>query len=655
MKSGALGTVQSGLGYLELGFYSEESGAVSGSFTADAVLLKTVSVTFTADANIAGNEVAATFTADAYLVSTVSGSFTANAVLFVTDLNTFTANASIRAKIVEDTFTRSLTDEIGTPDLGHAALIHQGIDNEFTIDGSKFVSVSGDKDSWVQYGPSTHVGDIYIDFVASDNIYLFIAGPSYFNTGNSRWYIPYLEFFDDRTGFTNWTLQNDTSSVLLGSTVEGSTYRMRLHYDNFNAVQKGKVWLASGSEPSTWNLETVIQPSLTTSVLGDVLHAQFYVGPWNNVATATKTVDNFVVWTSNTSLTNDFFTADAYMISVVSGSFTADAVITEETGTFERTFTADAYLVVSIVEVTFTADARILRNSGTQTFTANARLVATDANTFTADAWFRVEEPKTFSAAAYLIRPPATGRFTQRRKPTGLAKTVTMHILQHREKPLPTFVPPRTGDDEVPEDGLGGPPCLPPCPGAGAGYGSLYGANGGAIVHTITHCTSPSCSERYYNEADNWLGRGNPVSLNTHCDCGVSHSYGDHVNRMWITYNSMPTTPFRMRGKMIWLEGSPSNVAVNVYANATAPTLEIDDCSATASYWDSGQLIGTLSFSADGSGTLATRDVWFQELPSSLTIDPGAIAGNTFRFALQDEDTYYRAEFKAANVEIVID
>jgi hypothetical protein len=106
---------------------------------------------------------------------------------------------------------------------------------------------------------------------------------------------------------------------------------------------------------------------------------------------------------------------------------------------------------------------------------------------------------------------------------------------------------------------------------------------------------------------------------------------------------------------MIWDVGAPPQVSVAVYGSAGTPTLALDECNASAPYWDNGIHVGSLVFSADGNGTLSGRSVWFQTNPSELVIDPGALATNTFRFALFDEDQHYRAEFKAANVELVLD
>jgi hypothetical protein len=95
------------------------------------------------------------------------------------------------------------------------------------------------------------------------------------------------------------------------------------------------------------------------------------------------------------------FTADAYIVHREIQEFQADAVITSYTiGTIQ----ANAYIVMAGERV-FTAQAVISKNSGTKTFTADARIIVASPNTytFTADAVIRrMGQASTFSSNAVI-------------------------------------------------------------------------------------------------------------------------------------------------------------------------------------------------------------------------------------------------------------
>ena len=79
---------------------AEGASTVQGTFTADAVVKKTISSSFTADAVIRKTGIAGSFTEDAVIRRTgTSGSFTANAVLKKTQSGSFTADAIIRVAV----------------------------------------------------------------------------------------------------------------------------------------------------------------------------------------------------------------------------------------------------------------------------------------------------------------------------------------------------------------------------------------------------------------------------------------------------------------------------------------------------------------------------------------------------------------------------
>lgn len=575
------------------------------------------------------------------------GTFSADSSIYnPSPQGSFTAQAILRAKVFEDTFTRTLTNEYGTPDLGVAAPRALSNPYDFSING-ELVVPDVDGEFAVDIGPTADIGEFYFDFQYVTDLYIFGSMGTRFRESNGFYYAPEFEVYND-LGTPTITL--DVAGSANPSLTLNEWYRVRFYYNLVDRRAKIRIWDRDDPEPSTWDIDITLS-NRTSGALNSITdNGTLYIGWWADNTGPEKKVDNLALWSWGTKWIT-FFTADAYLLNVGTATFTADAVIQATTGTFEVTFTADAYLVVTVVTVPFTANAW-LKKTVAGTFTANSRLVATDANTFTADAWFLDPVARTFTANAYIFRPlvvnPVNNQII-----SGLKKTTTLHILRHRERPLPTYLPPRTPDaEDVPDDGLGGPPCLPPCPGAGAGFGTGFGANGGAIVTVITKCDN--CGT-YFNDGDNWIGRG-PIGSGTHCGCEASHSQASHTNRMWIEYTTVPSTRFRMRAKMVWDVGSDPNLQVNVYGSAFAPDIALDECdSSFASMWDTGLFVGRMSFSADGNGSIGERDVWFQEAPSELVIDPGAIQGNTFRFAAVDEGQYYRAEFKAANVQITVD
>lgn len=582
--------------------------------------------------------------------------FDAAAVIYnpstVTNTGQFTAYAAILQKTFEDTFTRTLpAGELGQPDLGVSA-IRQTV-TDFTIDGSEMITDPLEGEAQFFFGPTTEVGDVYFDFLASTDLYLSIqiAGRIRYD-GDNLHYAPSIAFMENSPD--SWTMQlGNSSQGIVAST--GVMYRVRFNYNIPARRVKAKIWTPATSEPANWGYERAIQGNPLNPALLNLItwHTSWvYVG-WNStgLGTTPRRLDNVIGYSAGSN-TISLFTANAFLQIVSVNTFTADAVVQSEAGTLELSFTADSFITYYYFEGSFTASAWIKQVVST-TFTANSKIVSGVSGSFTASASFASISDQYFTANACIYKAqvvnPDTGQVQ-----SGIKKMVSMTILQHREKPLPAFVPPRSPDDDkLPEDALGDDPsCLPACPGAGAGYGTGFGANGGAIVTTITRCSS--CGTNYWNSADNWMGKG-PLGFTTHCGCTTSHSQANHVNRMWISYFTIPDVKFRMRAKMVWDVQSTPHVTVKVFAGAIAPDLDLDECDTTSSYWDSGMYVGRMTFVADGSGSIGERNVWYQDAPSEIVIDPGAISGTVFRFEIEDEATNYRAEFKAANVEIKTD
>lgn len=607
---------------------------------------------FTADAVIFDPAVIQ-FTADAVLLRTVvnTRNFSANALLNTITERTFTAKAWLGPApgsypiIFEDDFNNRIVSDTPGTTSGRGHYQHAPFANGgYSIDGSTIV-VSGtlvetyNEASFI-YGPSGPDIDVQFDFYTNRGGYYFFESASYYHAALNRWFLGDFEIFDDSaTGTSDWQIATAAFGSVPISVTDNTWFTVRALIDSTGATVKIRVWETALSEPGTWDIERAISERVNdTGVRG----RRLYVGFNNDIFASDSLFDNFIIRNRGEDV-HDFFTGDATIQRIISSTFTGDAWFAAAGG---GTFTADAVLEAPATVATFTANAYLV-STAARTFTANAKISNLIAATFTGNAYLKSVVQSQFFARAILLRPQETG--------SKLKKLKTLHILDHRQKPLPTYLPPKIPDEtEVPNQFNNRPPCLPPCPGSGAGYGTGYGANGGATVYTVTHCTSGSCPEGYFNSGDGWLGQG-AIGTTTHCDCATSHSQTAHVNRMWITYLTIPTGPFRMRAKLIWDVGSPPNVVVKVYANSSPPSVLLGDCDTGGAYWSNGNYIGSMSFSADGNGSLAGRSVWFQNEASSLLIDPNAISTNTFRFELGDEGQHYRAEFKATTAEIVID
>lgn len=576
--------------------------------------------------------------------------FTADAVLFKTTAGSFTADSFLAGIVFQDDFNRTASTLVGAASHKGNWGIPHGYGAEFggSVNGSAWEVAPYPAEGYVSLGTLPYRQYVYFEFNAATDTYIEYHAPAWFNGVNYTYSSIYI--WEDTPG--DWYVRAGSGSDISVSITTGVSHSVRALLDSESNIVKVKIWETGDPEPSAW---TATSTSTTSaSYISYLTATSMYMGWWTGDGTDPKTIDNITIHSSYSSGSVGVLTADSVLSRTESGSFTADAFLQGSgTGTFEGTFTADALLYIPNVVGSFTADA-FLKKTVSGTFTANARLVNRTTGTFTADAYFSVTRTGSFTANAYIYKPAIISPNVNHGGWPKLAKRQTLNVLQHRERPLPTFVPPRTPtDDDVPEDGPGGggPGCLPPCPGAGAGYGTGYGMNGGAIVLTVTKCSN--CNN-YFNSGENFLGKG-PISFSTHCGCGTSHSYASHINRMFITYPSVPAGKFRMRAKMVWDIGATTSLTVNVYAAAMEPDILLGECDTTADYWDSGMLVGRLNFVADGDGAIGERDVWYQTDPSELVLDSGAIGGNTFRFAISDESNFYRAEFKAANVQIVTD
>lgn len=173
--TGILGTGDSQLGQIILGS-APAGGAVTTSFTADAILRRGQSASFTLDAQITlgTSTVSTSFTADAVITSTVtiSTSFTANAVLSKTQSASFTANAVIKRSQSTSLTADSIIRKTQTASFTANAYLLKVVTRLFTADAVILGLFVQQHDRW-----TTHTGfDHAVDHVLARPIGPFMRG-----------------------------------------------------------------------------------------------------------------------------------------------------------------------------------------------------------------------------------------------------------------------------------------------------------------------------------------------------------------------------------------------------------------------------------------------------------------------------------------------
>jgi hypothetical protein len=283
-------------------------------------------------------------------------------------------------------------------------------------------------------------------------------------------------------------------------------------------------------------------------------------------------------------------------------------------------------------------------------FTANAVLQRIESASFTADAYLIHVIAGSFSADAVLEAAEAPTPIEFR--PAELVKRVSLHILDHRDRPLPAYIPPRIPDQE--EDNSDPDPiCLPLCEGYGAGFGTGYGAAGGPQRRTITYC---SACDVFFRTTSEYLGLGSDIASAEHCGWCGSHQRLSHITKLFVDYIQVPTERFRMRAKLSWDQDTTDSVVVNVYGNIPSlPSVEVDQCLSSLDTWSDGTLLGRMTFIADAEGVLGGRPIQYQTDPSEVFINGDAVTTTIFRFSLANSGTSYNAKFKAANLDFTLD
>ena len=307
---------------------------VSTTFTSDSVLLKTVTATFTADAvlSVAATTVDGSLTADAVLLKIVGVSYTADAVLQRIVSGSLTADAVLKTTVAQ-TFTAD-------------AYFRVVVEEDFTADAVllKTASLS----------------------ITADAVLLKVNAASF------------------------------TTDAVLKSAVSNSFVANAVLYK-----------LVSGSLTADAALRAIVSGSATADAVLKAAVAQTFAAN----AVLFKTVGNtFTADASIAIVVSGSFTADAVLVEPVNDTYeftyTADAVLKK---TESLTFTANSVLL-SRVDQTFAANA-VLRSEALGSITADAVLRVVSASTFDANAVLRVSTSVLINADA-VLQATVAGTFT---------------------------------------------------------------------------------------------------------------------------------------------------------------------------------------------------------------------------------------------------
>ena len=404
----------------------------TGSFTADAVLKKTITPSFTADATLrigrSGSFTAdavlrktasGSFTADAVLFKTLSGSFTANAILRRTQTGTFTADAVIARLVFSDDFNRTVATGWGTSSDGYKWPSTQPTLG--SVDGATGIgSASANYDVWVLPVPSVRA--VQFDFLvpaSPSEVYIFTVIGHLSNSGNDvlpyddggSWY---LIVQDASSASRQVSLIDEFPTPAVGPQA-GEWWSVRFTHDNAGTPASGVLWKVGTTRP---------YPLQFTA--GGASHGLSTI-PWLSLRLRglaggfTPQVDNFQVWDMSGQLSaggwllidavikrtqSGSLTADSILAKTATGTFSVDAVITK---TVESSLAADAILQTTSA-VSLTTDALLLRTQASS-FTVDAVLAVgtvTVGSSFTADAVLRVEQAGSFAADAAVKRTMAS-------------------------------------------------------------------------------------------------------------------------------------------------------------------------------------------------------------------------------------------------------
>lgn len=620
-------------------FQVETTGTVSSSFSANAVIFSTLSFTFTADAELAGSVVSDSFTSDAYLNIQISDTFSADAILVI--------------DLVIDDFNRTTAiNEIGQPsDLGHyhEAFFFNPSEFEGEVNGSALQVVA-------PYGVAGwYLSPFSIDFGFEFKFritdldefggyqMLGLAVPHESIGGFRR--KAFFDIWDEGGG--DWHLYSGGNASVVFNPTPEDWWVIKGYFDLTNGTSAAKVWKSGDPEPTSWSITQVRADWNAFVNIPSITEGQIWGYSGNPTAAG---VDDLHLYALSGLGVRSVFTADAAFSTLVSDTFNADAVLSEE-GVALGSFTADAviYVPTETPIVPFAADSYLVKLTSAN-FTSNSYLVDQTVGSFISNAWIQGVVNRTFTAKAILERQV----YDQDLQVTPLHKRVTFHVQQRRPTALSAYIPPR--QTETADEGDIGklpPDCLPPCP---PYPGSVIGgANGVAIRRSIYFCDE---CDIYIYTSSNKMGRGPALTSTGHTGCAASHSRTLHVMKMFVDYSSVPTLDVGMTAKMVWDGDAPQAVAVKVYANIPSmPTLDDDGefSSSLSGLWTGGDYIGTMSFGSTGAVVTDDGTVQFCHIPQSMTVRYNALSTPIFRFELADASTYYGAEFRSPNKPLDIE
>lgn len=630
-------------GAFQLNAFQQNAFQLDGNptFTANAVLFKTISATFSADAELVATTILDTFTADALLNKTIPVTFIASALL-----------ARI---LVQDDFNRTTAaNEIGQP--SHAGRYHEhfaAFPTEFEgfVNGATW-EAGIDESSGVYLSPFTPDITASLEFKILDNdgfAGLQIIGltvPHETNPLLRR--LAIFEIFEQGGGV--WHLYAGGSASVTFSPTAGDWWNFKGYFDLTGGTSGAKVWKIGDPEPAAWLITQTrtnwFNYNLTAPQSSNQGQVWLYSSELGNAE-----IDNLLVQALNSSGIREIFTADSVLESILAtGSFTADSVLAADTGTFQAGFTADAIVAGESHVVSFTADAYLVQTTNND-FTVDAVLIIRSLDSISADAWIRGTEQRTFVARSYLVRPT----YDQDDQVAPLHKKITFHVQQRRPTALSVYIPPRNTDNESDTDdgGISLPDCLPPCPPYSGS--SIGGTNGVSVRRSIYFCDE---CDIYIYTSSNKMGRGPSINSTGHTGCAGTHSRTLHLMKMFVDYSAIPTVDVGMVAKMVWDGAAPQSVGVKVYANLPSmPTLD-DEGQYSASLsglWTAGDYIGTMAFGATGAVVTDDGTVQFCHIPQSLTVRKSTLSTAIFRFELVDTVNYYGAEFRSPNKPLDIE
>ena len=363
---------------------------ISGTFTADAILLETYSQSFSADAVLLKN-VSQTFTADSILFKTIEQTFLADSVILRTIESTLTADAILVATI-EDTFTADAVILKAQEFSFTADAVIKKTDLPFTFTADSIILKAQEftytADAVISKTfETTYTADALLLLVVSDS---FTADAVIFKT---------QEFTFTADAILVSTISDSfTADAILFATIEDSFTADSVIFKTLEFTFTADAYI-SGTVSATFDADAVILKTQEFTFNADAWLVSVVSDTFTADATLFGTVPgSFTADSILLDTQEQTFTADAILLETFSGSFTSNTVILK---TFETTLTADAWLI-SVVSDAFTADSIVLKTQEF-TFTADAWMILTVEDTLTADSILFATLPFSFSADSVLF------------------------------------------------------------------------------------------------------------------------------------------------------------------------------------------------------------------------------------------------------------